>query len=152
MTFVLVYLLDFQGKRITLIEHSKQNILERNLCAQLLCRSIYLDLSKSLILQELCSLCCLFQFNGSVLICHMSYCPTLRLLCFIQMAFALKIFQPPQVLERNGVNPHFGSLMASQSTPFGDSSLEPASVEMCSILFIVGIRLYICMCVFSSAF
>lgn len=160
MAFVLVYLLDFQGKRITLVQHSKQNILERSLCAQLLCRSIYLDLSKSLILQELCSLSCLFQFNGSVFICRMSYRPTLRLLfsfcpgaeCFIQTAFASKIFQPPKVLERNGIELLLGSLMALRSAPFGNFSLEQSSVEMCSILFIVGIRLYIRMCVFSSAF
>lgn len=70
MGFVLAYLLDWEGKRNTAAQNSRQDILERN---YLFVPSCFTDhtwlLSKSIILQKPCSLLCLFWFNSSISIC-----------------------------------------------------------------------------------
>lgn len=87
MAFVLAYLLDWEGKRSTAAQNSRQDIpwKKLSLCAQLLHWS-YLALSKSIILQKPCSLLCLLWFNSSI-----SICPPLRL--YIHSVLGLSVGQ-----------------------------------------------------------
>lgn len=128
-----------------------------SLCAQLLHWSVYVALSKSLILRKPYSLLC--WFNGSVFICRMSYCPTLRLyihsvleLSVSYRELLLWISLATKKLEKEMVSTFsLGQWWHQSPLLLVTLALIPTSVETLSILYFVEIRInfiYICMCGF----